>query len=483
MSTPTSTGWNLELTYTKLPEIFYSRLSPTAVHAPEPVILNETLARELGLNPDKLRTEYTQTLSGNAVPEGSSPIAEAYAGHQFGGFTILGDGRALLLGEQVAPDGKRWDIHLKGSGPTPYSRRGDGRAALAPMLREYLISEAMHALNVPTTRSLAVVATGEPVFRETTLPGAVLTRVAASHIRVGTFEFAARQSADVVKALADYAIARHYPELKDSTEPYRAFFRAVIRKQCQLVAKWMGLGFIHGVMNTDNVLVSGETIDYGPCAFMDRYDPATVFSSIDSRGRYAYQNQPAITHWNLTRFVETLLPLFDESSDVAITKAKEDLETFSNEFADAWLAVMRAKLGLTTQGEQDAPLITDLLDLLHAHKLDWTNSFRTLAIGQSLITESDPKAWDAWKERYTERLTSEPSLEASSALMLRSNPNVIPRNHQVEEALTAATRGDLSLFTRLLSAVQKPFQTSPEHLPYLQPAPIDAEPYQTFCGT
>lgn len=488
--------WNLENTYTSLPQQFYSRTRPTPVKEPQLVLLNEPLARELGLNPETLRGDQgARIFSGNELPPGSDPIAQAYAGHQFGHFTMLGDGRAVLLGEQVDPASRRWDVQLKGSGQTPYSRRGDGRAALAPMLREYLISEAMAALGIPTTRSLAVVTTGEPVFRETVLPGAVLTRVAASHIRVGTFEFAARfHGKAAVQSLADYAIHRHFPEVKLSPEPYREFLAQVMERQAQLLARWMGVGFIHGVMNTDNMLISGETIDYGPCAFMDRYDPETVFSSIDHQGRYALGNQPRIAHWNLTRLAETLLPLLNENEQEAILIAQGCLEGFSHTFSAHWLNVMHDKLGILDAEKsliEDPSLIDDLLNLMEKYGLDFTLTFRALTRGEA-PSPSDPAmgpefetAWTAWKARWELRRGNDPeTLQKAQLRMRQSNPDLIPRNHQVEAALSAFSDGqNPEPFQKLLQALSRPYEDLPEHQAYLEPAPEGAEPYQTFCGT
>jgi uncharacterized protein YdiU (UPF0061 family) len=470
-------GWKLEQSYLKLPEAFYTRQAPEAVSGPKLVLFNRQLAQDLGIDPDSFGSEQeiAKIFSGNELPVEAEPFSQAYAGHQFGHFTKLGDGRAVVLGEQVDPQGRRWDIQFKGSGQTPYSRRGDGRAALGPMLREYLISEAMHALGIPTTRSLAVVTTGEPVYRENVLPGAVLTRVAASHIRVGTFEYAiAFQGVEGVRALADYAIVRHYPSLQKEAKPYVAFLREVITRQARLIAQWMQVGFIHGVMNTDNMLISGETIDYGPCAFMDDYNPATVFSSIDRNGRYAYGNQPPIAQWNLTRLAETLVPLLDEDESRAIEIAKECLESFGREFAENWFKGMASKLGITDTGPDDQKLIEDLLQLMQERQLDFTNTFASLTHGDKL-DEVLPEVWlTRWKARR-------PDL----ALMQEVNPQVIPRNHLVEAALSAAVENsDLTSFQELLRALQKPF-TLEKTLParFFEPAPRGGDPYQTFCGT
>lgn len=500
MQQPTAAGWRLENSYACLDDndsgFFSVRTKPTPVARPELVLLNEPLARELGLDPEALRGETgARIFAGNELPPGSDPIAQAYAGHQFGHFTLLGDGRAILLGEQLDPRAVRWDIQLKGSGQTPYSRRGDGRAALGPMLREYLISEAMAALGIPTTRSLAVVRTGERVFRQSVLPGAVLTRVAASHIRVGSFEYAANSGdAHAVKRLADYAIARHSWECRNEAHPYLAFLKQVIARQARLIAQWLHVGFIHGVMNTDNMLISGETIDYGPCAFMDRYDPGTVFSSIDRNGRYAYANQPSIAHWNLTRFAETLLPLLDTNPDAAIELAKDCLEEFSRLFSERWRQGMLEKLGLPRNAEpltRDPALIGDLLDLMKKHRLDFTLTFRALTRGEMPAPAKPESAGEfaaefaAWQSRWEAARGSDPrALRDAQERMRRANPNVIPRNHQVEAALAAFVDvGDARPFRLLLTALASPWEDRPEHAPYLGPAPDGLEPYQTFCGT
>lgn len=374
-------GWNFENSYARLPDAFYVRLNPVPVRAPKLVVFNVALAQDLGLNPEALKGEEgAAVFSGNRIPEGAEPLAQAYAGHQFGSFTMLGDGRAILLGEQVTPKGERFDIQYKGSGKTPFSRQGDGRAAMGPMLREYIISEGLHALGIPTTRSLAVVTTGEPVFRESALQGAILTRVAASHLRVGTFEYAvAYGDPNAVRTLADYTIRRHFPDLAEAGNPYLALLEAVMERQASLVARWLLVGFIHGVMNTDNMALSGETIDYGPCAFMDAYDPDTVFSSIDYNGRYAYGQQPQIARWNLARFAETLLPLIHGDPQEGVSMANEAISGFSETFRHDWLAGMRAKLGLLTQEVDDGTLVEDLLDCMHRHAADFTNTFRDLA--------------------------------------------------------------------------------------------------------
>jgi uncharacterized protein YdiU (UPF0061 family) len=476
-------GWTFDNTYARLPPTFYVKQGAAKVQAPRTAVFNRSLAERLGLDAEQLGTDGAPIFAGNVEPQGAEPLAQAYAGHQFGNFTMLGDGRALLLGEQVAPDGARFDIQLKGSGQTPFSRRGDGKAALGPMLREYLISEAMHALGIPTTRSLAVVTTGEPVYRDEMLPGAVLTRVAASHIRVGTFEYAALRGEEAVKTLADYAIARHYPQLAGVETPYLALLEAVIARQAALVAKWMHAGFIHGVMNTDNMAISGETIDYGPCAFMDAHDPTTVFSSIDHGGRYAYANQPAIAQWNLARFAETLLPLLHTDIDQAVALAEAAILGFTPQYDQAWLAGMRSKLGLLDEAESDVTLAQDLLALMHKNALDHTNTFRQLAITQTLPDADKPEvaAWLArWRERYDQQ-TAAP--ERRIAAMRSANPAVTPRNHLVEAALEAAVKGeDMRPFDNLLAVLAAPF-SEPADDTYRQPAPPSVYSYRTFCGT
>ncbi len=461
--------------------------------APQLLALNEELAAELSVDADALRApDGVAVLAGNSTPDGASPAAQAYAGHQFGGFSPrLGDGRALLLGEVLDVHGRRRDLHLKGSGRTPFARGGDGKAAVGPMLREYVIGEAMHALGIPTTRALAVVATGDRVARETMLPGAVLTRVAASHVRVGTFEYAAaRGDLTLVRRLADHAIARHHPHAAEAENPYVAFFEGVVDAQASLVARWMLVGFIHGVMNTDNMTISGETIDYGPCAFMDAFDPATVFSSIDHGGRYAYGNQPRIAQWNLARLAETLLPLFHVQTDTALAAAAEVLQSFPDRYREYWAHGMRAKLGLADGQREDVALIDDLLALLHAQRVDLTSCFRALsssllgdpARARSLFAE--PSAFDAWSDRWRAQVLSEASdPRAVTEAMNRVNPVYIPRNHHVEDALAAATGGDLRPFRRLLDVLAQPFDERPGLEPYAAPAPPSCGTYRTFCGT
>jgi uncharacterized protein YdiU (UPF0061 family) len=492
--TPTSrhdrpdAGWKFDNSYARLPDAFHVRLNPEPVRAPRLVVFNQALAQMLGLNADALKgDEGDAVFSGNRIPEGAEPLAQAYAGHQFGFFTMLGDGRAILLGEQLTPEGERVDIQFKGSGKTPFSRQGDGRAALGPMLREYIVSEALHALGIPTTRSLAVATTGEPVFRETALPGAVLTRTAASHIRVGTFEYAAaRGRPDETRALADYTIRRHFPDLAADGNPYLALLKAVVERQASLVARWLLVGFIHGVMNTDNMALSGETIDYGPCAFMDAYDPNTVFSSIDHTGRYAYGRQPQIAQWNLARFAETLVPLIHADSKQAVSMANEAIYGFSGTFRSYWLAGMRAKLGLSNEEADDGALAENLLDCLHRHGADFTNTFRSLASGSlpeaAVFQDQD---FRQWFERWQARLKRQPgSRESSRRLMNACNPAVIPRNHRVEEALEAAVeRADFTVMEKLLATLSRPYQDPPEHSGYHLPPPPSEQPYRTFCGT
>ncbi len=480
-------GWNMDNSYSRLPNVFYSLQKPTPVKAPEVVIFNESLAEELGLDSRELQSKAGASIfGGNEMPEGGNPIAQAYAGHQFGHFTMLGDGRAVLLGEQVTPDGDRSDIQLKGSGRTPYSRGGDGRAGLGPMLREFIISEAMAGLVVPTTRSLAVATTGEQIIRETMQDGAVLTRVAASHLRVGTFQFAANWGKkDDLRELADYAIKRHYPELEGEENIYLSFLKKVIKKQAALIAKWQHVGFIHGVMNTDNMTISGETIDYGPCAFMDTYDPATVFSSIDREGRYAYGNQPYIGGWNLSRFAEALLPLLHEDEDEAVRLAEEALSEYPEAFETEFLSGMRRKLGLFHEEKEDKALISDLLNLMNKTEADYTNTFKALTFGKlegpAIFKEGEFTQWhEKWQERLERQAQSKDDVHE---LMRNSNPAVIPRNHRVEEALDAAVKGDMSVMLKLLEILANPYEHSPEQAEFCQPAPPSAKPYRTFCGT
>jgi uncharacterized protein YdiU (UPF0061 family) len=482
--------------YARLPERFYARLPPTPVAAPRLVKLNRALALQLGLDPEALATaEGVEILAGNRIAQGSEPVALAYAGHQFGSFVPqLGDGRAILLGEVVDRAGVRRDVQLKGSGPTPFSRRGDGRAALGPVLREYIVSEAMAALGIPTTRSLAAVTTGEPVFREAVLPGAVLTRVASSHIRVGTFQFfAARGDVEALRLLADHVIARHYPDAASAARPYRALFDRVVARQAELVAKWLLVGFVHGVMNTDNTSIAGETIDYGPCAFLDDYDPGRTFSSIDLQGRYAYGDQPRIAAWNLARFAETLLPLSPDDGDAALAQANEALSAFSTLFAQALVGGLRRKLGLFTAQEGDAALAQDLLDAMAENRADFTLTFRRLcdAAGSADADAevrrlfADPAQYDAWSQRWRQRLAGEPQDGARRrAAMQAVNPAFVPRNHQVEAALAAAVEhGDFQPFEALLTVLSKPYDDQPAFAAYAIPPGPEQRLYRTFCGT
>ncbi len=483
-------------TYAALPANFFARVAPTPVVSPRLIKLNRPLARQLGLDPDRLESpEGVEILAGKRVPDGADPIAMAYAGHQFGHFVPqLGDGRAILLGEVIDADGVRRDIQLKGSGPTPFSRRGDGRAALGPVLREYIVSEAMAVLGVPTTRSLAAVLTGESVLRETALPGAVLTRVASSHIRVGTFQyFAARRDTEGVRRLADHVIARHYPDLAGSARPYLALLSAVIARQADLVARWLLVGFIHGVMNTDNTSISGETIDYGPCAFMDHYDPAQVFSSIDEMGRYAYANQPRIAQWNLTRLAECLLPLISDDQDKAVADAQAAIGEFVEVFDAAYQAGLRRKLGLFTERDDDRVLSQDLLDAMAKNQADFTLTFRRLgdaALGpdhdgpiRGLF--ADPTAYDEWAVRWRQRLADEPEESTDRRTAIRSvNPAFIPRNHRVEAVIEAAVnRDDFAPFEELLAVLSKPYEDQPAFSAYAEPPEPHERVLQTFCGT
>ena len=483
-------------TYARLPDRFFARVAPTPVAAPRLVRLNRELALHLGLDPDWLASpEGVEILAGKRVPEGAEPLAMAYAGHQFGHFVPqLGDGRAILLGEVVDRDGVRRDIQLKGSGPTPFSRRGDGRAALGPVLREYVVSEAMAALGIPTTRTLAAVITGEAVIRDTLLPGAVLTRVASSHIRVGTFQFfAARRDIKGVRLLADYVIARHYPQAAETDRPYRTLLDQVIERQADLIARWLLVGFIHGVMNTDNMSIAGETIDYGPCAFMDAYDAATVFSSIDHYGRYAYGNQPRIAQWNLTRLAEALLPLLSDDEDKAVAEAQEALDAFAARFETAFYAGLRKKLGLFTERDGDVALARDLLEAMAENQADFTLTFRRLSDaaagpeGDEAVRRlfANPSAYDGWAARWRERLMDEPQDGAIRQAAMRAvNPAYIPRNHRVEAVIEAAVeRGDFTLFDELLTVLSKPYEDQPAFAHYADPPEPHERVCQTFCGT
>ena len=495
MDSPSSLrpGFNFDNSYARELPGFFVEQSAARFPAPELQLLNEPLARKLGLNVDMLSGEAGAALfSGQQLPSDARPLAQAYAGHQFGGFSPqLGDGRALLVGEAIAPDGTRRDIQLKGSGLTPFSRGGDGKAAFGPVLREYLIGEAMSALGIPTTRALAVVTTGETVYREGMPPGAVLTRVAASHIRVGTFQFfAARRDTDSIRRLADYTIARHDPLLVGAEDKYLKFFDAVMDRQARLIAQWMHVGFIHGVMNTDNMTISGETIDYGPCAFMDAYDLNTVFSSIDTGGRYAYGQQPIIGQWNLARFAETLIGLFDEPED-AVRLLTQRLEAFPDLYAKHWQAGMWRKFGLSDSHESDLDLINGFLDLLHSQNVDFTLAFRRLSdaarsdAGPARSLFAMPDAFDTWLTNWRERVEADGVADEERAVVMdRVNPIYIPRNHKVEEALTAASeKDDMGPFERLLGVLERPFEERDELDDYAKPAPDEFAGYQTFCGT
>ena len=485
---PAAEGWRFDNSYSRLPDSFHLQVQPEPVPEPRMAILNRELCHDLGLDAEALLQEPgVAQLAGNRIPHGGNPIAMAYSGHQFGHFTRLGDGRAILLGEHLTPDGRRYDIQLKGSGRTPFSRSGDGRAALGPMLREYIISEAMHFLAIPTTRSLAVVTSGAPVFRETTQRGAILTRVAASHIRVGTFEHQAGSSnQEGLKILVDYTINRHFPELAESDNPALALLHAVMERQAELVAFWSRAGFIHGVMNTDNMALSGETIDYGPCAFMDAYDPATVFSSIDRYGRYSFGNQPQIAQWNLARFAETILSLLHPEADQAVALATEVIENFPELYRRCYLKVMTARLGLFNEEEGDAALLAEFLDCMKRTGGDYTNSFRALAADTdtSLPLFSD-EGYTAWHRRWQERLARQNRpMEECRLMMRRNSPGVIPRNHKVEEALAAALeRDDYSVMEDLLRVLAHPYDAPPQQGGYHLPPEPGATPYRTFCGT
>lgn len=482
------TGWNLDSSYARLPKSFFTSLNPIPVRSPKLIILNDPLVTSLGLNVQALQSkEGVAVLAGNQIPEGALPLAQAYAGHQFGHLALLGDGRAVLLGEQITPLGERVDIQLKGSGRTPYSRQGDGRAALGPMLREYIISEAMQALGIATTRSLAVVTTGESVIRETELSGAILTRVAASHLRVGTFVYASKWgTVEELQALADYTLKRHFPDGDNAPNRYLLLLKEVIKRQASLIAKWQLVGFIHGVMNTDNMALSGETIDYGPCAFMDVYDPTTVFSSIDVHGRYAYGNQPHIAGWNLVRFAETLLPLLHVNQEQAVKLAQDAISEFTELYHCNWLAGMRAKLGMFNEEIQDESLIKDLLSMMQKYRADYTNTFRALTFDTPEdtvlfgITE-----FTQWHELWQARLGKQQEPKAfSHQLMRNSNPALIPRNHRVEAALEAAEKqGDYSVMERLLEVLSSPYAHSSKQGDYSTLPALSTCSYRTFCGT
>jgi uncharacterized protein YdiU (UPF0061 family) len=482
--------------YAALPEQFYERIQPVAVKAPTLVRLNDALAKELQLDLRHLNQDAMAALfAGNTLAQGTDPIAQAYSGHQFGHFSgQLGDGRAILLGEVIDRSGKRRDIQLKGSGRTRFSRSGDGRAALGPVIREYILSESMHCLGIPTTRSLAMVTTGEEVMRETPLPGAVLTRIASSHIRVGTFQyFSSRQDAEAVKQLADYVIERHYPEVKEEQNAYLALLKSIANRQASLIAKWMHVGFIHGVMNTDNSAISGETIDYGPCAFMDEYDPGTVFSSIDQRGRYAYDNQANIAHWNLTRLAECLLGLFDKNQAQSIKMAEEVLAVFPITFEEYWLKGMCWKIGINERQSEDVLLIQDLLALMQKHKTDYTLGFRYLCDGIEASEEasvlkglfSNDSQFDAWCGRWRKRLLQGKKSPAEITQSMRSvNPAFTPRNHRVQQAIEAAVNNnDFSKTEDLIKVLSNPFEDQPSKVAYMDPPKSEERVLETFCGT
>lgn len=476
-----NTNWRFEHSYLELPNEFYSPISLQPIRDPKLVVVNQPLAKELGLDiREEDKETWAKIFSGSLLPEGAKPTALAYAGHQFGHFTMLGDGRALWYGEHITPAGSRLDIQLKGSGPTPYARRGDGRAVLAPMLREYLISEAIHALGIPTTRSLTVTSTGEAVNRGQMLPGAVLTRVAASHIRVGTFEFAATlPNPQALKQLLSYTVKRHVPEAVNYANPAIALLEYVKQSQVALICEWMRVGFIHGVMNTDNMAISGETIDYGPCAFMDEYHPLTVFSSIDQNGRYAFFNQPLIGAWNFARLTECLIPLLDENEDKALALAEQLVNDFSPLFEKKWLKMMCEKLGIINEEDEDHLLIQALLKIMQIKALDYTNTFRDLALDNISLDLKD------WSEKWQARRLRQPfSIQDSQLLMQRKNPALIPRNHQVEKALSLATQqGDLTWFERCLQAYQQPYIDDPQYDDLKQPPTVKERVLETFCGT
>ena len=476
-------GWNLQSSYTQISDKLFSELKPDAVTNPSTVIVNNELAEKLGLNLKGMSEEDLSNLfSGNSLPHGSKPFAQAYAGHQFGQFTILGDGRAHIVGEQVTPDGEIFDIQYKGSGRTPYSRGGDGKAALGPMLREYLISEAMYYLGIPTTRSLAVVETGEKVYREVPLKGSILTRVASSHIRIGTFQFlAAHKDYEGMKSLLDFSIKRHFSNLKFSENLAIEFIKAVMQKQINLIVEWMRVGFIHGVMNTDNSTISGETIDYGPCAFMDHYDANTVFSSIDTQGRYSFANQPSIIQWNLVRLAECLLPLIDKDEKRSIEIAQNLINTFSSLFKDKWLQMMKKKLGINDHSEDDEELINNLIKWMQQKKPDFTNTFCNLMnYDHADDEEFEDDEFNNWKREWKKRVESKEYLD----VMMSCNPTLIPRNYLVEEALSEAeTDGKFDKFNELNEIISSPYQLKKVNIKYLETPSKTNIPYKTFCGT
>ncbi len=484
----TEIGWKLDNSYARLPKTFFTSLKPIPVCRPKLIVLNYPLATYLGLNVQALQSEYgISVLAGNQVPKGAFPLAQAYAGHQFGYFNMLGDGRAILLGEQMTPFGERLDIQLKGSGKTPYSRGGDGRATLGPMLREYIISEAMHALGIASSRSLAVVSTGESIIRETVLPGAVLTRVAASYIRVGTFQYISQWGTiEELRALVEYTLQRHFPYIDDNENKYFFLLQEVLKRQAILIAKWQLVGFIHGVMNTDNMTISGETIDYGPCAFMDVYNEATVFSSIDKQGRYAYGNQPNSAAWNLARFAETLLPLLHENKAQAIYLAQDAISGFSEMYNKNWIDGMRAKLGIFSKELKDKSIIEELLSMMQKYKADYTNTFLALTFGKlEDMAIFETEEFSKWNEQWKARLGRQhEEKDLSHKLMKDSNPGLIPRNHRVEEALEAAVKeGDYSIMKKLIDALSSPYAHSEKQAEYCTLPVTPNSAYRTFCGT
>ena len=480
-------GWSFDNTYTKLPNDFLVKQAPIPVKSPELIILNKSLSENLNLDFTNIKEEsLSQLFSGNLLPTGSNSIAQAYAGHQFGHFTMLGDGRAVLMGEHVSKNGDRHDIQFKGSGKTPFSRSGDGRAALGPMLREYIISEAMHGLNIPTTRSLAVVKTGENVMRDIVLPGAILTRIASSHIRVGTFQYlAATQNKNNLKVMLDYVINRHYPNIKNSKNPSLDLLKTLMEVQIDLVVNWMRTGFIHGVMNTDNMSISGETIDYGPCAFMDEYDPETVFSSIDQQGRYSFLNQPKIIKWNITRFAECIIPFIDDKKNRAIQIATETINTFEEIYQKKWLNMMRDKLGLFGEDRNDQALIMELLTWMHTNKSDYTNTFCFLMNEKFSFNEKyNNEDFLIWKKKWIYRLKlNNNTQEKYLRLMHTVNPLIIPRNHIVEETLMAANDGNNKPMKDLIKFLENPYKNQKNIFNFQHPGAKRNKKYQTFCGT
>jgi len=500
MDSDHSKNFRFDNTYSKLPERFYARLDPTPVQEPGIIKVNRLLARRLGLDPNFLETPTgANILAGNQVPEGAEPLAMAYAGHQFGGWVPqLGDGRAILLGEVIGSDGRRHDVHLKGAGQTPFSRNGDGRAWIGPVLREYIVSETMAALGIPTTRTLAAVTTGEAVMREATYPGAVLVRVASSHIRVGTFQFFdARQDVEALRLLSDHVIDRHYPEARDSQNPYLALLEGVIARQATLIAKWMAVGFIHGVMNTDNMSISGETIDYGPCAFMDIYHPETVFSSIDHMGRYAYGNQPKIAHWNLSCFTSSILPLIDPNEEAAVEAATDKLNSFSEQFNSTWASYLGSKVGLLDHQDGDAGLAQELLDCMAVNKADFTLTFRRLCdLSNQKDFENDSQdepftalfedqsMAEGWLVKWRARLSQEGRSQLERQTAMRAmNPAYVPRNHRVEEIIAAALEGDFHPFEKFIDILSRPFDDQPRNIDFQNPPLPEEIVRETFCGT